>query len=332
MKIITIYPNFANKGGAQDVALQLANRLNNNMTPVVLTDTPYDNIFKDYRKQAQFIPFSLKAIIKLAGNNTVFLSHHRKSTSLLMLCKLLLGKKLHVIHIAHNTFSNLKMLSLFPQNIIAVSNGVKENLINYFHVPDKHIHVIHNGIKDYQNNQNIKTTTKTISILIPGRICAVKQQVEIVKQTKGKLAPHIHIHFAGSGEDVGLLKKEIGSSTQYRYTGFINLKDNLNQYDYVCLFSKNEGLALVLIEGCMFGKPLITNNIPGVLDINRDKINGFVYPDFLSLIQGINNLPFPNTNEYIQLSNNARLRYEKLFTEDKMIKQYERIIELELKK
>lgn len=40
MKVITVYPNFANLGGAQNVALQLAQALNENSLPVVLTSTP----------------------------------------------------------------------------------------------------------------------------------------------------------------------------------------------------------------------------------------------------------------------------------------------------
>ena len=48
IKIISVYPNFLNKGGAQDVALQLAEKLNEEVMPVVLTETHFAEIVPDY--------------------------------------------------------------------------------------------------------------------------------------------------------------------------------------------------------------------------------------------------------------------------------------------
>lgn len=330
IRVISVYPNFANHGGAQDVALQLAEKLNEGMEPVVLTETCLADIVSDYRERARFMPFGWRSVHNLADKHTIFLSHHRKSTSLLMLFNLLSSKKIHVLHVAHNTFTNLRCFSFFPKRIVAVSNGVKENLMSYFRVPEERIIVIFNGKRDCRNNQNVKTDKREIHILLPGRICGVKQQVDIVRMTRGKLLPHIHIYFAGVGEEVELLKKEIEGETQYHYVGFLNMTENLNRYDYVCLYSKNEGLGLSLIEGLMFGKPLITNDLPAVLDVNKSGETGFVFPDFGTLAKGLNELPMPDSEEYQRLSYNARLRYEHFFTEENMIIQYKRIIEKEM--
>lgn len=40
IRVITIYPNFFNKGGAQNIALRLAEKLNEINTPIVLVETP----------------------------------------------------------------------------------------------------------------------------------------------------------------------------------------------------------------------------------------------------------------------------------------------------
>lgn len=330
IRVISVYPNFANKGGAQDVTIRLAERLNEDSRPIVLTETSLADIVPDYQRRARFVPFGWKIVRELANADTIFLSHHRKSTSLLMFFSLMLGKKLHIVHVAHNTFSTLRWFCFFPKTVVAVSNGVKENLVEYFHVPDKHVSVIFNGIKDFRNDRNIKANTSEIHILLPGRICSVKQQVEIVRQTKGKLAAYIHIFFAGVGEDVELLEKEIENESQFHYIGFIDMNENLNRYDYVCLFSQNEGLGLSLIEGLMFGKPLITNSLPAVLDVNKAGETGFVFPDFASLVEGINGLPRPDSEEYRRLSLNARLKYEGVFMEEKMIAKYKEIIMQEM--
>lgn len=81
----------------------------------------------------------------------------------------------------------------------------------------------------------------------------------------------------------------------------------------------------------MFGKPLITNNIPSVLDINDNGQTGFVFSDFESFVEGCNNLPLPNSNEYIRLSMNARMKYKEKFTEDRMISEYKQVVEFSIK-
>ena len=331
MRIISIYPNFANKGGAQDIALCLAKKMNKDQLPIILTETPFQEIEKEYRiGDVIFEKFSIKNILRYADNETVFISHHRKNTSLLVLLKHILGKKL-LIHVAHNIFTNLKLFSLFPENVIAVSSAVKENLIQYFKLSPRNVKVIYNGLEDSGENRNVVRNDGIVKILLPGRICNVKRQIEIVKKTREKLLEHINIYFAGVGSDADKLKLEIGVLKQYHYLGYINIKETLNQYDYVCLFSQKEGFPLSLIEGCMFGKPLITNNIPSVLDINDNGQTGFVFSDFESFVEGCNNLPLPNSNEYIRLSMNARMKYKEKFTEDRMISEYKQVVEFSIK-
>lgn len=329
MRVISIYPNFKNRGGAQDVALQLALKLNKEK-PIVLTNTRQDTICMDYREKVVYKSFSYRHVRDLKDKDTVFLSHDRSCTTKLMIWKLLLGKNLHIIHVAHNTFDNLKYFSFFPNKIIAVSNAVKENLINYFRVSESRVRVIFNGMKDVKTSILEVGNINVVKIILPGRICDVKQQIEIVRRTKGKLTHNVYIYFAGVGEDTDKLKAEIGDSKQYVYLGFINMKDCLKDYDYVCLYSLKEGLGMSLIEGLMFGKPLITNDIPAVLDVNKEKETGYVFHTFEELINGLNNLPARDSYEYLCMAEKARKRYEDCFTEEKMIRQYKDIVTEEL--
>ena len=165
--------------------------------------------------------------------------------------------------------------------------------------------------------------TKEVSILIIGRVCNVKQQVKLVRETKTKINDNVKFYFVGIGEDVDSLIKEIGDSNQYIYLGYAKASDIMNKYDYVCLFSKKEGLPLTLIEACMFGKPLITNDIPAALEINRSEYTGYVFQDFAELVQGCNKLPSKESDKYMFLSMNARKQYEENFTEDIMLSKYE---------
>ena len=107
MKIISVYPNFANRGGAQDVVIQLAKALNDTGTdPVVLTNTPNDQIYSEYLDGITFLPFSLKNVLSFIGNDVLFMSHSRKTTSQLVILNKFI-RKIRIIHIAHNTFNSL---------------------------------------------------------------------------------------------------------------------------------------------------------------------------------------------------------------------------------
>ena len=51
IRVITIYPNFFNKGGAQNIALRLAEKLNEINTPIVLVETPLSCIVKTIKHE-----------------------------------------------------------------------------------------------------------------------------------------------------------------------------------------------------------------------------------------------------------------------------------------
>ena len=209
---------------------------------------------------------------------------------------------------------------------------MKQNLIDYFQIKNDRITVIFNGIEDIFHNTHYTQNTNEIKILLAGRICPVKQQIELVKQTKGKLLPHIKFYFAGTGEQIALLKQEIGNSEQYFVLGQIDIGEEMPKYDYVCLFSQNEGLGLTLIEGCMFGKPLISNDLASVQDVNINGYNGFVASTWDKLVTCLNSLPLPNSEKYQSLSKHSRALYEKRFRPFTMINEYRTIIKSFFKK
>ncbi len=328
MKIISLYPNFANQGGAQDVLMQIAVYLNSNSElPIVLTDTPLKKIDSHYKDKADFRKFNPFQIIKSADANTVIISHDRRYTTILcLLSRFFYHKKFNIIHIAHNLFFDKRFLSFYPKHIIAVSNAVKNNLVNYYNIPEKNVQVIYNGIKDSWNGHVKNFSDDMIKIILPGRINSVKQQVDIVKKLKGKLNNNIEITFAGVGNEQNQLIDAIEDDNHFKYIGHVNLKDTIPIYDYVMLFSKKEGLPLSLIEGCMFSKPLITNRLEPVLEVNQEDVNGFVFDTFEELVRGLNTLSNPSSEKYQKLSNASRSIYEEKFTDNIMLENYQKYI------
>lgn len=325
MKIITVYSNFKNQGGAQNMALLLAQSLNKDV-PVVLTCTPLEEIDCCYKSMGFiFEPFNMMTVWKY--RSALFLSHSRNTTTFLCFINSLLFHSIRIIHVAHSIFLNLKLFSLFPLNIIAVSNGVKKNLIDYFEIPADRIKVIFNGLEDkYDSSMQKDHVGSIVKVIFAGRVCKVKRQLEFVLKMKNKLDERIQIYFAGVGEDMEQLEKAVENNSQFHILGQIDIMKELYFFDYMLLFSEKEGLPVTLIEGCMFAKPLITNNILSVLDLNENGYNGFVYKNWEDLLVGLNQLPSCNEEEYKKLSFNSRQMYLSKFRLSYMIEEYKRYI------
>ena len=325
-RVVNVYPYFRNQGGAQNVALQLAENLNAYF-PTVLISTPTKDVPDAYRNRAEYKRLSLANVRRLADGNTLFISHHRKTTLILILFQILLLRKLPIVHVAHSTFANLRWITLFPKKCVAISQVVKHNMTDYFKVPEKNITVIYNGVKDSATKEilSVQNSGQT-NILFAGRLCKLKRQVIMAEYLQDKLPPHLHLFFAGEGEDKDALVKAIGNNKQMHYLGQIDIKKEISRFHYTMLFSEKEGLPLTLLESCMFGRPMLTNDIPAAMEINKNGKTGFVYREIKTFADGLGKLPLPGSSEYKTLSENARKEYEDKFREETMIEKYKMLM------
>lgn len=325
MRVVSVYPYFSDYGGAHNVTLQLANKLNEDK-PIVLIETPIDAVPLPYKGKAIYMPFNLTNVLRLADNRTVFISHHRKSTLKLMILKCLLCHRLKVLHVAHSTFNNLRWLGWFPKNIVAVSNAVRHNLEDYFRIPAENITVVYNGVEDKGAEVHCERKGSVIRILMIGMIWSVKRQVMLAEHLKGKLPSHVELYFAGTGPDERKLRQVVAHQSQMDCLGHIQVEKEISRFHYILLFSEKEGLPLALLESCMYGRPMLTNDIPAALEINSDGETGFVFHDMDSLAKGLENLPLPDSDAYQRMAANARRRYEERFREETMIAVYKKIV------
>lgn len=326
--LINIYTKFDRFGGAQNICFMLHKKLMGD-NKLLMGQTSFKFIHKKYPyiNQDEYLKFSVKNIIRY--KDFIFISHHRKITTYLMLISNIFLLDLKVIHVAHNEFYSHKNLNLFPVNIIAVSNKVKKNLADYFRINNRGVKVIYNGIEDkFIERSSNSYNNQKIRILYPARINKVKQQVQIVKSLRDELSSRITIDFAGTGDDFNKLSQLCEGTSQFNCLGFTNINETISKYDYVMLFSKNEGLPLSLIESCMYGKPILANNVGGNLEILTDSYNGFKLTSFETLAKELNNLLEVSNEEYSQLSKNARKIFTEKFTLCRMCDQYMEVINL----
>ena len=327
MKIISLYSNIDKVGGAQKVSISIHKGLINSdknnfgFYSSKSSYTQIDSSFKKELSKKEYQKFNLKTLI-LKHSDAVFISHHRKITTLLIIVSFFLFKKIKLFHVSHNEFTNLKLATLFPKNIIAVSEGVKRNLVSYFKL--KNVRVIYNGI--YKQNKTIypKALNKgSIKILLPGRVTEVKQQLKIVEALKGRIPKGIQILFAGEGPDLDKLINKIGNDLSFKVLGYISDMDELyDSIDFVLLFSLKEGLPLSLIEAQSFGIPIICNSVGGNLEILKDKENGYLISSFEEMLAIFKTLLNLTPEQYQKMSSTSIDIFNEKFSYRGMIMNY----------
>ena len=321
--IYNCYPNICNYGGAQKVAFTIHRELNTlGYDSKFLSDTNYSQIHNKFKiSKSEYCQLSINKFRNI--KNELFISHHRKHTTKFILLNKVFKLNNKIIHVAHNEFSTKKSLSLFPENIVAVSNKVRNNHSDYFGLDSKKIKVIYNGIKD-EGVKQIKSinNNQTINILIAARINRIKMQVELFNFLEKKIPNNIHIYFAGIGEDYSKLKKKVENSKNFTCLGFVDIKSIIEQMHFVMLFSKNEGLPLILLEALMYGKPLIANNVGGNNEIIINNFNGFLVNDLHNLVTCLDQTSGISQTIYTQMCINARETYLEKFTLKTMLDSY----------
>jgi len=328
MDILSIITDISRYGGAQKVMLDLHNGLKNEFHCKILSLQPYNKLHPKYGiTEDEFLRFVNPMQLK----NKILIVHARNLLPFLILLKRIFFLNTRIIYVSHSIYDNLKNLTLFPREIVSVSNNVSENLINYFGVNPSHISRIYNGLKDFwQEGLYHYKKDGIIKILYPARINKGKNQLDIVKVLKGYLADNIVIFFAGIGEDFDELVK-ICDNKQFIALGFVSdVHSVIEQCDYLMLYSAQEGLPLSLIEGIMHGKPILTNNIGGSLEIGIPEYNGILLSDnIISLIEQVNSLNNISKEDYEYMATNSRKLYLQRFRYEQMIREYKRLINKE---
>ena len=331
--IIQLYDRLDIYGGAQKV-IELLHEffLGKSLNSFVSGLNSYDSlVIKNKVSKNQYIRFNLSNLNRF--KSSIVISHSRKMTTALILLNKILKLNCKIIHVAHSIFNDKKLLTLFPKNVIAVSEAVKENLVKFFGLNPENIRVIYNGIPDLLEKFRILDypLKGEIRILYIGRIDPLKQQCLLVKELRGKLRKNIKIHFVGNGDpsyvrELQELILKYGSSN-FKYLGFIkNVAKIIPNYHYVLLFSKKEGFGLSLVESCMMGRPVITRGVgecKACSEICVDGYNGFIINDIRSLQVFLNNLDSIPPNVYNRLCKNARYTYEVKFSLKNMLYNYE---------
>ncbi|MGD7043172.1 glycosyltransferase [Jeotgalibacillus proteolyticus] len=159
--------------------------------------------------------------------------------------------------------------------IVAISSGVKKDLIENFDICKKKIIVIHNPIDvdliNYQKNIPIDNTSiddRKINVITIGRLVEQKAHVELLEAFKIYIDKHsnsnVHLTIIGDGpEEESIIKKarELELSEKVSLLPFQRNPFNImKSSDIFILSSKYEGFGNVIVEAVACGLPIISTD------------------------------------------------------------------------
>lgn len=337
-------------GGTENVVLQLCEILKPIVNKVIVCSCGGVNEIKlkkmgikhytipDITKKSPKTIFSiakqLKQIVK-TEKITIIHSHHRMAA---FYAELLFGYKIVKIANAHNTFFDKRRLTRFAYRdtyVVAVGEKVKENLVDFYSVPEKQVTVIHNAIKQFEGEilplkemQEAKEAGYTLVGNI-GRLSEQKGMVYFI-QAVAKIrekCPKVKFYIVGSGELEDELKKESDRLLLGDTLFFLGYRSDIQnvmaQFDFIVLSSLWEGLPLTPIEAFSVKKTVVATSVDGTPEIVENGKNGILVAakDVNALSEAMLEM-IENEDERESFGKAAYVRYKQEFSFDQMLKSY----------
>lgn len=276
----------------------------------------------------------IKSIIK-REKITIVHSHHRMAA---FYAELAAPKGVIKVANAHNTFQDKKKLTQFAYRnteIIAVGEMVRENLTDFFKIPESQVSVIHNAVKPFEGVvQKISTLDieKKEGHILIGNIGRLSEQkgmnyfidaAEIVTRNH----PEARFVIVGDGELKNQLHERVKSKhlqDVFLFLGYRNdIQNVISQLDFIVLSSLWEGLPLTPIEAYSVGKTVIGTAVDGTQEIIRNGIDGYLIEprSAAQIAQKIENLlDQPKIRRKMELQ--AVQRYQNEFSFEKLKQSY----------
>ena len=311
--------------GIQRVVMDIHEALRERGAKIVGT-VPFEKLADDLKiskgEYKEFVGY------KMFRKSTVII-HERRYLPMFWILNNILRYNIDVVYVHHNELYGRKLLSRFPNKVVAISDAGIRNLTEYFGVSHDNIKKIHNCVRKPEDFVILPKhfNPENITILYPARINAVKRQVEIVEKLQDKLDSRVHIHFVGTGPHYEQLKIACGNSDQFVALGYrSDVLDLLNKSDFMMLFSQHEGLPISLIEATMTGTPIVCNAVGGNTEIAKHGKNALVVNTWEELLIVLNKLPEMSVDEYNRLSREAIGTYEREFTFERFKNDYSNLL------
>lgn len=236
-------------------------------------------------------------------------------------------------YVIRQFFGRQREVVLHSNKVIAVSNAVKQNLIDETFAPENLITVINNGIfpepfEDVDTNKNYNGDT----VLFVGQINKDKGIDQLVYIFSKPEFASIRLRVIGDGPLRNYLEDYVIANNlqdRIKFMGKISYSEIITEYKSPDVFAfafptnRDEGFPMVLVEASFAGLPIIAFDKGGVSDIVKDGINGFLLQprNFEAFSESV--LKLYDDRELVKkMSQEALSGAYAEFTVDVMIKKY----------
>src|SRR5690625_1484114 len=348
-------------GGAARTLLNILNHIDRTIFEPILVTLNYNGSYESYLKsdvkliklptkrlRAGIIPFA--KVIRKERPRIVFSTIPIYNTIAIIAKLLSFTKTKNIVreaaYLGGSFSTNVKMLLFgllyrLSSKVIALSEGVKENIINrYFVKPDK-IDVIYNPV-DLENikyqiehgridpsHEALFDTTDKI-IVTAGRLVQEKDQRTLLNAFAiVRRNINCKLIILGEGELKDVLIQEAISLGIEEYVHFVGFVRNPYIYfkkaDVFALSSINEGFGHVLVEALAAGTPVVSTNCkPGSKEVLLDGVYGAICPvgDAKQMANKLHYILTLNDKERNELINKGKMRAQDIEV-GHIVKQYE---------
>ncbi|AGB42273.1 glycosyltransferase [Halobacteroides halobius DSM 5150] len=294
---------------------------------------------------------SISQLVKIIKENKIDIIHvHRGKGYWLGVISVKLARRGKVVATRHILRSLGKgyVYSRLYENIsrfIAVSNEVKNILVQENKIADDKIAVIYNGvnIENFNtkkvDNQGLKQEfglkNNELVVGTVGRLGALKNQELLVKMA-AKLKNKADVKYLIVGEDNSSnqsykhrledLIKEFKLEDKVVLTGFRrDIPELMSLFDILVVPSQEESFGIVAIEAMAMKKPVVASDVGGLKEIIQDNKTGFLVPlvekEFIGRLLKLIN----NSNLRKKMGQTGYERVLNKFTIEAMIDQTEEL-------
>ncbi len=220
---------------------------------------------------------------------TVVHTHHRMAA---MYARVLSAIKRFVfMNTSHNTFFDKRSLTRWVfgrAHLIACGEKVKQNLVEFYGLPENQVTVLHNAIEKFDGEfvpLEIFDSLRSKGYALVGNVGRLSEQkgmryfIDSLPAVKAAY-PMVKYIIVGQGEDEDMLRQQVkalGVEEDVVFLGYrSDIQNVISQMDFIVLSSLWEGLPLTPIEAFSVGKTVIGTAVDGTVEIIRDGENGFL--------------------------------------------------------
>lgn len=214
-------------------------------------------------------------------------------------------------------------ITYYPQyenKLVTIYNNVTLRSVSSSYIPkrDGRVHIV--VAASYQNVKNAIGLVNALALLN--------------EQERGK----IHVDWYGKkviattgtkeyDDACNAIEKNGLQDAITLHEGTTEIHDRMNEADAVGLFSKYEGLPNAICEGMMLGKPIVMTRVSDYATLIDDS-NGFLcdWDSSETIKNALLRLINLRKDELLEKGKNSKIRAERLFSEDWIIKQWIKLI------